>query len=122
MTDFDLKVAEALKGRTELVSRLGDGEFGIYNTYCDFKGLFPLVIFRKRNQNPVLHADNKLYGYSVSYLVVVCSKDREAVDVADEARVAMETAGFMWSSTDTEYNEEFHEFYTIMSFRIGEKV
>lgn len=120
MTNFDVMVADALKSE-DVSSLLGDGTDGVYNAFCDWKGKFPLIIFQKASKAPVLHADNKLYGYSVSYKIVVANQYEEADNVVNAVINAMENAGFMWASSDTEYNDEFHEFYTIMMFRIGEK-
>lgn len=122
MRDYDVVITNALVNNDAITSMLGDGEFGVYNSFCDFKGKFPLILFRKRRRNPVLQADNRLKGYSVTYSVIVCAKEKEALELSDLVLEAMEQAGFSWQGTDTEYNSQYREFYTIMNFIIGEEL
>ena len=119
--DFDVKITETLSDDESIVSMLGDGKNSIYNTFCDFKGKFPLIIFRKTGAFPQLSYDNRCHGQEVDYAVVVCTKDKELPALEKAVILAMEDADFNWTGTDMEFSPDYKEFYAIINFNIGEE-
>ena len=108
----DEKAAEALQTKFNTDQ--------IYHDNLPEHGTYPMVCYSDIGENPVLHADNALYGYEHLIRVTIVTDGNHGInDLKNDVYDCMVSAGFIWQTTNK--TRDGHEYYTAMDFSIGVK-
>lgn len=108
----DEKVAQALLEEFQ--------ESQIYHDDIPEDGSYPMICYTDLTEQPVLHADNALYGREhVIRVTVVTFGNSEINELKTKVERTMTRAGFMWQ--DTNKTRDGKEYYTALDFSIGVK-
>lgn len=90
----------------------------IYHDNLPENNTFPAIMYTDVTESPVLHCDNRLYGYEHIIRVTVVTNGNAGInDLKDKVYNCMTDAGFMWQNTNK--TREHNEYYTSMDFSIS---
>lgn len=108
--EIDVKVANALMTKFE--------QNQIFHDDLPEDDNFPKIVYTDLSENPILHCDNKLYGYEHIIRVTVVTYGNAGInDLKNQVFECMENAGFSWQSTNKVRDGK--EYYTAMDFSVG---
>ena len=87
----------------------------VYHDDAPEHGTYPIISYTDLQENPALHADNKLYGHEHIIRVTIITHGNAGINEL-KTRVfnCMTEAGFMWQTTNK--TRDGKEYYTTMDF------
>lgn len=81
-------------------------------------GSYPMVCYTDLSETPVLHADNKLYGYEHIVRVTVVTYGNAGInELKEKVFEKMTATGFVWQNSNKARVGK--EYYTTLDFSIG---
>ena len=73
----------------------------IFHDVLPENGDYPMIVYKDISETPILHADNKLYGYEhIIRVTIVTDGNSGTNDLKDTVYDAMIDAGFAWQNTN----------------------
>ena len=90
----------------------------VYHDDIPEHGEYPMICYKNIGENPVLHADNKLYAKEYIFRITAVTFGNSSIEsLKTKIYNCMTEADFMWITTGTARDGK--EYYTSLDFSYG---